>query len=47
MHRRRTLGYSLFLIAVGMMIMMFIPNAFIGIIIVILLLILGYNLYCW
>ncbi len=47
MQTRRTIGYSLFLIAIGMLMMMFISNILIGVVIIILLLILGYNLYCW
>ena len=47
MQTRHTIGCALFLIAIGMLIMMFVSNVLIGVIIIILLLILGYNLYCW
>lgn len=42
----RYIGLMLFYIAVGMFIMLFIENVFIGILIIALLLLIGYNLYC-
>ncbi len=43
---RRMVGFILFWIAIGMTIMLFITNGFLAICIIILLLILGYNLFC-
>ncbi len=43
---RRVLGLILFWIAVGMLLMMLISNTVVGIILVALCLIVGYNLFC-
>ena len=43
---KRMVGFTLFWIAVGMLIMLFLHNAFIGAIIIALLLLVGYNLFC-
>lgn len=40
------IGFILFWIAIGMTIMLFITNGLLAIIIIILCLILGYNLFC-
>ena len=42
---RRMLGFIMFWVAVGMLLMMILPNKFVGIPIVALLLLIGYNLY--
>ncbi|MDF2868456.1 MAG: hypothetical protein K0R05_31 [Anaerocolumna sp.] len=42
---KRMIGFILFWIAVGMTIMLFITNGIIAVCIIILLLILGYNLF--
>lgn len=44
---KRIIGFALFFIAIGMIIMMFISDIFVGIVFVILLLVLGYNFYCY
>ncbi len=43
---KRMLGFSCFMIAVGMFIMLFLENVFIAIIIIGILLLVGYNLFC-
>lgn len=43
---RRVIGFALFFVAVGMVIMMLLPNIFVGIIFVIAFLLLGYNFFC-
>lgn len=43
---KRMLGFILFWIAIGMTIMLFITNGILAIIIILLCLILGYNLFC-
>ncbi|MGL5258735.1 MAG: hypothetical protein ACRC7V_01370 [Lachnospiraceae bacterium] len=43
---RKMIGFILFWIAIGMLIMLFISNMFWGIVVIFVLLILGYNLYC-
>lgn len=44
---RRVIGFALFFIAIGMIIELFIPDIFVGILVMFLLLLLGYNLfYC-
>lgn len=43
---KRMLGFSCFMIAVGMFIMFFLDNVFIAIIIIGILLLVGYNLFC-
>jgi len=43
---KRMIGFILFWIAIGMIIMMFIQNMFMGVLIVAILLLLGYNLFC-
>ncbi|MGN6715401.1 hypothetical protein SAMN02745136_01543 [Anaerocolumna jejuensis DSM 15929] len=42
---KRMIGFILFWIAIGMTIMLFITNGVLAILIIILLLILGYNLF--
>lgn len=42
---KKVIGFIAFWIGVGMLFMLLIPNNFVGVIIMILLLILGYNLY--
>ncbi|MGF7145753.1 hypothetical protein HNQ56_004196 [Anaerotaenia torta] len=43
---KRMFGFILFWIAIGMTIMLFITNGILAICIIILLLLLGYNLFC-
>lgn len=45
-HVIRIIGFMMFWIAVGMIIGMLIQNIFWGIVIIILLMICGYNLFC-
>lgn len=42
---KRVFGFALFFVALGMVIMMFIPSIFIGILIVLLCLLVGYQLF--
>lgn len=42
----KVIGFMMFWIAVGMIIGLIIENIFIGIVIIILLMLLGYNLFC-
>ncbi|MFT3984111.1 MAG: hypothetical protein QM697_09390 [Lachnospiraceae bacterium] len=46
MPKKNSWGLLIFMVALGMFISLFIPNVFIESIIIIILLILGYNLYC-
>lgn len=43
---RRLCGYTLFWIAIGMTLMLFIQNGLLALFIIILCLVLGYNLFC-
>lgn len=43
---RHMFGFILFWIAIGMSIMLFLENAVIAVLIILLCLILGYNLFC-
>ena len=43
---KRVFGFALFFVALGMVIMMFIPSIFIGILIVLLCLLVGDQLFC-
>lgn len=43
---KKVIGFALFFVAVGMLIMMIMPNIFLGIVAVFICLILGYNLFC-
>ncbi len=42
---RQTIGFILFWISIGMVLMLLIENKFIGIIVIGILLLIGYNLY--
>ena len=42
----KIIGFMMFWIAVGIIIGLLIENVFIGIVIIILLMLLGYNLFC-
>ncbi len=44
-YMKRVLGFMLFFIAIGMIIMLFITNGFLAIFLIALFLILGYNLF--
>ncbi|MCI8299070.1 MAG: hypothetical protein HFI69_01755 [Lachnospiraceae bacterium] len=43
---KRMIGFILFWIAVGMAIMFFLPSEVLGVLIIFVLLLLGYNLFC-
>lgn len=43
---KRVIGFALFFIAIGMILMMLLSDIFVGIIFVALLLLLGYNFFC-
>ncbi|MEE1314408.1 MAG: hypothetical protein UHS49_01395 [Faecalimonas sp.] len=43
---RRVIGFALFFVAVGMLLVMILPNLFVEILIIIVLLLLGYNFFC-
>ena len=43
---KRMIGFILFWIAIGMTIMFFVTNGVIAVLIILLCLILGYNLFC-
>lgn len=43
---RHMIGFILFWIAIGMTIMLFLENGVIAVLIILLCLILGYNLFC-
>lgn len=43
---RKLIGFILFWIAVGMIIMLFLSSEFIGVLLILLCLIIGYNLFC-
>jgi len=43
---RRVIGFAMFFIAIGMILMMMLPNIFVGVLLVIGFLLLGYNFFC-
>ena len=43
---KKILGFGCFMIAVGMFIMLFLENVFVAVIIIGILLLVGYNLFC-
>ncbi|MBR1391299.1 MAG: hypothetical protein IJ567_07650 [Lachnospiraceae bacterium] len=43
---KRLCGYTLFMIGIGILVMLILPNDVLGVIISIVLLIVGYNLFC-
>lgn len=43
---KELIGFVLFWIAAGMMLMILMPNTFVGILVIAAFLFLGYNLYC-
>lgn len=45
MDRKKMMGLLAFFVAIGMLIMLFLHNDFVGIIIIALLLFIGYNCY--
>lgn len=45
-YMKRCIGFILFWIAVGMLLMLLIHNTLIGLILIAVLLLLGYNLFC-
>jgi len=44
---KRVIGFAIFFIAVGMIIALLMPNTFTEIMIVLICLLLGYNLFCY
>lgn len=43
---RKVIGFAMFFIAIGMMLMMMLPNIFVGVLLIIAFLLLGYNFFC-
>ena len=43
---KKIIGFALFFIAVGIIIMMFLPNIFVGILVALLSILFGYLLFC-
>lgn len=43
---KKVIGFALFFIAVGMLIMLMLPNVFGGLVLIFICLIVGYNLFC-
>ena len=43
---KRVIGFAVFFIAVGLVLAMVLPNTFVEVLIVLLCLLLGYNLFC-
>ena len=43
---KKWIGFILFWIAIGMVIMLMIPNKFLGILVIAILIFIGYHLYC-
>lgn len=43
---KRVIGFALFFVAVGIVIMIFLPNVFIGVLMALLCLLVGYQLFC-
>lgn len=42
---KRVMGFAVFFVAVGMMISIFLPNTFVEVLIILICLLLGYNLW--
>lgn len=43
---KKVIGFALFFIAVGMLIMLMLPNVFVGLVLIFICFIVGYNLFC-
>lgn len=43
---KKVIGFALFFVAAGMLIMLLLPSTFLGIVLMMLCLIVGYNLFC-
>lgn len=43
---RRVIGFAIFFIAVGMIVAMFLPSTFVEVLMILIFLLLGYNLFC-
>ncbi|MBQ2801507.1 MAG: hypothetical protein IJF03_08965 [Lachnospiraceae bacterium] len=43
---RRVIGFACFFVAVGMVLTLFIANSFLFFVVVVALLLLGYNMFC-
>lgn len=44
---KKTIGFAMFWLAVGMFIMLFVSNYLIAVLIIFILLLLGYQLFCF
>ena len=44
---RKVIGFALFFVAIGMVTMMLLPNVFVGVLLVFVFLLLGYNFFCY
>ncbi len=43
---RKVIGFAMFFIAIGMILMMLLSSTFVGVLLVIAFLLLGYNFFC-
>lgn len=43
---KKWIGFILFWVAIGMLIMLVIPNEFLGVLLIVTFLFIGYHLYC-
>lgn len=43
---KRVVGFALFCIALGMLIMLFLPHKIVGVVLLIVCMLVGYNLFC-
>lgn len=43
---KRVIGFALFSIALGMLIMLFLPHKIVGVVLLIICMLVGYNLFC-
>lgn len=43
---KKVIGFAMFCVALGMVLMMILSNIFVGVLIVLVLLLLGYNFFC-
>ena len=43
---KKVIGFALFFIAVGMLIMLMLSNVFVGLVLIFICLIVGYHLFC-
>ena len=43
---KRVMGFAIFFIAVGMVLAMLLPSTFVEVLVILICLLLGYNLFC-